>query len=57
VTARRSHHEGRDARAVRCGVWLQGYDEGFNYFYIKAEKVEQVDTVGAPRLSEPVDKN
>jgi hypothetical protein len=34
----------------------QGYGEGFSYFYIKAEKIEQVDVVRAPTLIEPAAK-
>jgi hypothetical protein len=45
--------ERRRVRAAPPGA--QGYGEDFDYFCIKAEKIEQVDEVRAPILAEPID--
>jgi hypothetical protein len=41
----------RDVKAVPRT--RQGYGEDFSYYYIKAEKVEEVEVVRAPMLVEP----
>ena len=34
----------------------QGYGEGFTYFYIQADAIEQVDVVRQPKLTQPAEK-